>query len=210
MSGGPRLNATAGGEQRRLGQPALRERKRNARCDAGSRGATDRTAGAGLAAGRRQVRHRIPPAATVTATLDTPAPATGLTLTTGGTATLATDYTLSSTTITLAAGETAGTVTITVIDDGETIVLDAASTTPALTAEPLTLTIEDNDVMPVPALPRQRVLWLGLLLTVLGAAGLRLRDRPRTDHALVARVPVRVLPPSTVATPPLSHSNQTA
>ena len=41
----------------------------------------------------------------VTATLDNPAPANGMTvtLTTGGTATLDTDYTLSSTTITLAA-----------------------------------------------------------------------------------------------------------
>ena len=135
---------------------------------------------------------------TVTATLDNPAPADGLTvmLTTGGTATLGTDYTLSSTTITLAAGETAGTVTITVIDDAEddaaeTIVLYAASTTPALTAEPLTLTIEDNDVTPVPALPLGGAMLLGLLLTVLGASGLRLRDRPRTDHALVARVPAR-------------------
>ena len=109
---------------------------------------------------------------TVTATLDTPAPATGLTvtLTTGGTATRDTDYTLSSTTITLAAGETAGTVTLTVTDDaedddGETIVLNAASTTPALTADPLTLTIEDNDVTPVPALPLlwQLLLGLGLL-----------------------------------------------
>ncbi len=107
-----------------------------------------------------------------------------------------TDYTLSSTTITLAEGETAGTVTITVTDDaedddGETIVLDAANTTPALTADPLTLTIEDNDATPVPALPRHGVLWLGLLLTVLGAVRLRLRDRSRTDHALVARVPAR-------------------
>ena len=114
---------------------------------------------------------------TVTATLDKPAPADGLTvtLTTGGTATRDTDYTLSSTTITLAAGETAGTVTITVIDDGEdddgeTIVLYAASTTPALTAEPLTLTIEDNDVTPVPALP---LLGQLLLALGLGAAGAR-------------------------------------
>ena len=125
---------------------------------------------------------------TVTATLDTPARATGLTvtLTTGGTAMRDTDYTFSSTTITLAAGETAGTVTITVIDDaeedgGETIVLDAASTTPVPTAEPLTLTIEDNDMTPVPALPRQGAVWLGLLLTLLGAAGLRMRDRTRTE-----------------------------
>ena len=109
---------------------------------------------------------------TVTATLDAPAPTDGLTvtLTTGGTATRDTDYTLSSSTITIAAGETAGTATLTVIDDaeadaGETIVLDAASTTPALTAAPLTLTIEDNDVTPVPALPLmgQVLLALGLL-----------------------------------------------
>ena len=105
---------------------------------------------------------------------------------TGGTATLDTDYTLSSTTITLAEGETAGTVTITVTDDaeddaGETIVIDAESTSPALTAEPLTLTIEDNDVTPVPALPLRGVLWLGLLLTLLGAVRMRMRER--TDIA---------------------------
>ena len=121
---------------------------------------------------------------TVTATLDNPAPANGLTvtLTTSGTATLDTDYTLSSTTITLAEGETAGTVTITVTDDaedddGETIVIDAESTNPALTAEPLTLTIEDNDVTPVPALPLRGVLLLGLLLTLLGAVRMRMRER---------------------------------
>ena len=118
---------------------------------------------------------------TVTATLDNPAPADGttVTLTTGGTATRDTDYTLSSTTITLAEGETAGTVTITVIDDaedddGETIVLDAASTSPALTADPLTLTIEDNDVTPVPALP---LLWQMLLALGLTGAGARLLSR---------------------------------
>ena len=104
-----------------------------------------------------------------------------------GTATLDTDYTLSSTTITLAAGETAGTVTVTVTDDaedddGETIVIDAESTSPALTAEPLTLTIEDNDVTPVPAwLPLRGALLLGLLLTLLGAVRMRMRER--TDIA---------------------------
>ena len=90
---------------------------------------------------------------TVTATLDTPAPTGGttVTLTAGGTADGGgTDYTLSSATVAIAEGETAGTVTITVIDDseiedGETIVLGAESTTPALTAPPLTLTIADND-----------------------------------------------------------------
>ncbi len=125
---------------------------------------------------------------TVTATLDAPAPADGttVTLTTGGTATRDTDYTLSSTTITLAAGETAGTVTLTVIDDaeadaGETIVLNAASTSPALTAAPLTLTIEDNDVTPVPALPLlgQLLLALGLM----GAGARRLSRRPRVPPA---------------------------
>ena len=125
---------------------------------------------------------------TVTATLDNPAPANGLTvtLTTSGTATLDTDYMLSSTTITLAEGETAGTVTITVTDDaeddaGETIVIDAESTNPALTAEQLTLTIEDNDVTPVPALPLGGAMLLGLLLTLLGAVRVRMRDR--TDIA---------------------------
>ena len=119
---------------------------------------------------------------TVTATLDNPAPANGLTvtLTTSGTATLDTDYTLSSTTITIAEGETAGTVTITVTDDaedddGETIVIDAESTSPALTADQLTLTIEDNDMTPVPALPLRGVLLLGLLLTLLGAVLMRMR-----------------------------------
>ena len=87
---------------------------------------------------------------------------------------------------TLAAGETAGTVTVTVTDDaedddGETIVIDAESTSPALTAEPLTLTIEDNAVTPVPALPLRGVLLLGLLLTLLGAVRMRMRER--TDIA---------------------------
>ena len=89
---------------------------------------------------------------TVTTTLDEPAPEDGttVTLTTGGTATLGADYTLSSTTITIAEGDTEGTATITVIDDaedeaGETIVPDAESVNPALTAATLTLTIEDND-----------------------------------------------------------------
>ena len=124
---------------------------------------------------------------TVTATLDNPVPATGMTvtLTLGGTATLDTDYTLSSTTITVAAGATAGTATITVTDDaedddGETIVIDAESTNPALTAEQLTLTIEDNDVTQVPALPLGAAILLGLLLTLLGAVRMRMRDRTDT------------------------------
>ena len=98
-----------------------------------------------------------PTPTTLTATLDNPAPAEGttVTLTASGTATSA-EYVLSSTTITIAEGETTGTATITITDDaedddGETIVLDAESTNPALTAPPLTLTIEDNDAVPVPA-----------------------------------------------------------
>ena len=125
---------------------------------------------------------------TVTATLDTPAPTGGITvtLTAGGTADGGgTDYTLSSTTITLAEGETAGTVTLTVIDDseiedGETIVLGAESTTPVLTAPPLTLTIADNDAEPepVPALPVGGALLLGFLLVWRGVVCVR--DRAGT------------------------------
>ena len=95
---------------------------------------------------------------TVTAMLDAAAPATGVTvtLTVGGTATGA-DYTVSSTTIEIAAGRTEGTATLTIVDDavddaGETIVLDAVSDTPALRAEPLTLTIADNDAATASAL----------------------------------------------------------
>lgn len=124
------------------------------------------------------------PEVTVTAMLDAPAPADGttVTLTTGGTATLDTDYTLSSTTIIIAEGETAGSAVITVIDDtevddGETIVLDAESANPPLTAPTLTLTIEDNDV-PVPALPVGGALLLGALLLWRGAV----RARNRSDR----------------------------
>ena len=95
----------------------------------------------------------------VMATLDAPAPAGGttVTLTTTGTATRDTgndgDYRLSPTTFTIGAGETRGTATLTVIDDneydaGETVVLNATSVNPALTAQPLTLTILDNDTPP--------------------------------------------------------------
>ena len=129
---------------------------------------------------------------TVTAALDAPAPTGGttVTLTAGGTADGGgTDYTLSSTTITLAEGETAGTVTLTVIDDseiedGETIVLGAESTTPVLTAPPLTLTIADNDAVPdddavpVPALPVGGALLLGFLLVWRGVVCVR--DRAGT------------------------------
>ena len=90
---------------------------------------------------------------TVTARLNGPAPMDGTTirLTPSGTATgEGTDYTLSSTTISLLGAQSFGTATIRVTDDsvdddGETIVLDAASTDPPLTAQRLTLTIADND-----------------------------------------------------------------
>ena len=93
------------------------------------------------------------PAVTVTATLDQPAPAGGTTVTLipSGTAGTGTDYTLTPTTFTIAAGQKAGTATIWVIDDSvddddETIVIDASSTNPALTATQVALTIIDNDV----------------------------------------------------------------
>ena len=90
---------------------------------------------------------------TVTATLDNPVSMDGATirLTSSGTANgEGTDYTLSSTTISLLGSQSVGRATITVTDDsadddGETIVLVASSSNPALTSNTLTLTIEDND-----------------------------------------------------------------
>ena len=103
---------------------------------------------------------------TVTATLDTAAPAAGVTLTlevlakVSGTiyssATATDDYTLSPTTISISSGQTTGTATIATVDDavvedvryaiaGETVVLRATSTTPALGSPPLVITIVDND-----------------------------------------------------------------
>ena len=51
--------------------------------------------------------------------------------------------------------------------------LDAESVNPELTAPPLTLTIEDNDVVPVPALPVGGALLLGALLVWRGAVRAR-------------------------------------
>ena len=92
------------------------------------------------------------PAVTVTARLDTaaPAPGTEVTLSTAGSTAGSADYTLSPGTIRIAAGETAGTATLYITDDrlddaGETIVLRATSTNPTLTSNTLTLTIADND-----------------------------------------------------------------
>ena len=92
---------------------------------------------------------------TVTARLDNPAPSGGTRVTlslAAGTATAGAsgDFTLSSTTIEIAEGATEGRVTLRVIDDaadddGETVVVEAESTNPVLTAAPLTLTITDND-----------------------------------------------------------------
>ncbi len=54
--------------------------------------------------------------------------------------------------------------------------LDAESVNPALMAPPLTLTIEDNDVMPVPALPVGGALRLGVRVARRGAVRARGRD----------------------------------
>ena len=102
---------------------------------------------------------------TLTATLDTAAPAGGVTLTlevvakVSGTiftsATATDDYTLPGT-ISIAAGQTTGTATLATVDDsavednwysvaGETVVVRAKSTTPALGSKPLVITIVDND-----------------------------------------------------------------
>ena len=115
-------------------------------------------------------------AVTVTATLDQPALTGGTTVTLvpGGTATLdigsGGDYTLTPTTFTIAAGQMAGTATITVTDDSvddddETIVIDASSANPALTAAQLALTITDNDASsngPYARCPADAETWRGL------------------------------------------------
>ena len=89
---------------------------------------------------------------TVTATLNLPAPGSGttVTLTPTGTATRNTDYTLASLSLTIAQGQRTASTTLTISDDtddddNETIILNAISSNPRLTAAPLTLTIADND-----------------------------------------------------------------
>ena len=115
-------------------------------------------------------------AVTVTASLDQPAlrGGTTVTLVPGGTATLDTgdggDYTLAPTTFTIAAGQKAGTATISVTDDSvgdddETIVIDASSANPELTAAQLVLTITDNDAPsngPYAGCPADAETWRGL------------------------------------------------
>ena len=49
-----------------------------------------------------------------------------------------------------------------------------------MTVAPLTLTIEDNDLVPVPALPVGGALLLGALLLWRGAVGARGRDVAKT------------------------------
>lgn len=104
----------------------------------------------------------------LTARLDLAAPAGGTTvrLVLSGTATEGArgDYTLSSKTLEIGAGARAATATLSVIDDatdddGETVVIEAASSNPALSALPLTLTIADNDA--VPGTPRGLALAAG-------------------------------------------------
>ncbi len=89
---------------------------------------------------------------TVTVRLDEPAPAGGtrVVLSTTGTAT-SSDYTLSPSTLTIGAGGTSASAALRIIDDrvadsGETVVIRARSSNPSLTAEPLVLTIADNDI----------------------------------------------------------------
>ena len=89
---------------------------------------------------------------TVTVRLDEPAPAGGtrVVLSTTGTAT-SSDYTLSPSTLTIGAGGTSASAALRIIDDrvadsGETVVIRARSSNPSLAAEPLILTIVDNDI----------------------------------------------------------------
>ena len=95
---------------------------------------------------------------TVTATLNEPAPANGTRVTVATTGSAdpgpgdGSDYTPPSP-FTIAEGHRTNTFTVDIVDDAanepnETIILDATSANPALTAPRLTLTITDNDPLP--------------------------------------------------------------
>ena len=146
---------------------------------------------------------------TVTARLDAAAPVGGTTVrlslsgTAAGTGEEA-DYTLSSATIAIAEGATEGTATIAVIDDavaddGETIVIDAASDTPALRAETLTLTIADND--DGGTTPSSDASLSGLLIS----AGSLAFDPARTSYAVAVAHEVE----SVKLTPTVNHAAAT-
>ncbi len=79
-------------------------------------------------------------------------------ITLGGTATLTTDYTISTTNITLNGATTSATVIVSIVDDGdtennETVVLNLANVTGGTLGTPgaFTLTINDNDALPPPS-----------------------------------------------------------
>ena len=99
--------------------------------------------------------------ATITAILDrTFTEDVTVTLSSGGSAKAADDYTLSSETITVSSGSTTGSITLTVKDDNldesdrDTVLLEVASTTFAVesTDQKILISIEDNDDMPVVSL----------------------------------------------------------
>ena len=90
---------------------------------------------------------------TVTATLDKPAPQGGLEVTlsaaAASTATASDDYTVPAS-ITIAQGDTTATATLAITDDdlvedAETVVLEATTTEPGITATGTTVTITDDD-----------------------------------------------------------------
>jgi hypothetical protein len=93
---------------------------------------------------------------TITATLSaTSVQAVTVTLSKSGTATNATDYTLSSTTITIAAGNTTGTATLTSVSDAiyegnETVIIDINTVTNGLESgtQQRTITITDDETLP--------------------------------------------------------------
>ena len=92
---------------------------------------------------------------TIIAALDRAAPSGGtrVKLIPGGSATYGRDFILSSVDIAISQGSTRGMVVLSVIDDdvhegAETILLDARSVNPALSAQRLTITVADNDNPP--------------------------------------------------------------
>lgn len=92
---------------------------------------------------------------TITAALDRAAPSGGtrVKLIPGGSATYGSDFILSSVDIAISQGSTRGMVVLSVIDDdvhegAESILLDARSVNPTLSAQRLTITVADNDNPP--------------------------------------------------------------
>lgn len=107
-----------------------------------------------------------------------PAVSTSIALTLSGTTTSGKDFTHSSSTVTFAAGQSAKSILLTVIDDSivesaETLIVSIGTPTTAIigAANTFTLTITDNDIAPVITLPpTSQLVAQGTPITTLTAA----------------------------------------